>query len=898
MNDTIHEELVRDGITFNWNIFPSTRLDTSRLLTPIGCLYTPLDSSSVDEFNPSISNNGNPITCSSCNFIVNSHVHVNVSNRWCCPFCKKKTFSEGDGLRSPKSNTVIYKLPERIASDEPPFAYIFVVDLYLQIDQLENGSSPFHALIESITKNIEQIPTGCLIGLCSFNEDVHVHKLGLGSNSTSFSSNEYITTGKSIYDETILNTIPSKLGFNRTQLLYDWKSSPLVKNGYLLQLSFENRQHLINEIRQLKPSLTRTYGPSRSSGLAVYIATKLLSGSTFRNFKGKLSLFLSGPCTNFPGKVLDISNSNYRMRSHYDIIQLKVPDTIEALKFYCCMAYVANGFSFENANLVSRSISKKTTDISFQEDRPRWSIDIYAGSIDQVGLYEMRNLALTTMGNLFSFDSFQSRHFESSLFRSIARLVDKSTKLSAKLTVMTSSGLKILGMVSNGHHLPSSFQSGNNMHRHDENISDNIDLLGSSIKKKILTNEWYFNVLYPSDTISLFFDMDVMSSSKGLNINTGIKEVYIQFQLRYLDPSDMTWRLRVTTIKKPTTLSFCTENVLVTSSGSKTMMNFKNNIIKESVLINSFNQKTWIVLLCRLLIDKIDTILGYGQFDNIVKELDLILVNLLCNFGGSFLKAENLRQSSNPYNLLTNPVNGYSINARFKLLPSLVYHLRRNPQFVRIFNSSPDETAYYHHWLMKSNCDITCAMIKPNLYRLNSGKYDVMPLDFQVLGLSPSPSFFVMDSIFHVLIYYHFNQQKQDTRLDLHPSNNDEIVYTKDELVSEPLLFVEDHLLIQKGREIVSKYTLTQSGHSQARFLNARLNPTKSETYLSSSNIDLPTSSYGNKKKSIWKSIRSLLITYHEPSSKNKALFNEEETFEEYYAWIIDRVGDKIGKVH
>ncbi len=32
----------RDGVRFSWNIWPISKLETTRLVVPIGCLYNPL----------------------------------------------------------------------------------------------------------------------------------------------------------------------------------------------------------------------------------------------------------------------------------------------------------------------------------------------------------------------------------------------------------------------------------------------------------------------------------------------------------------------------------------------------------------------------------------------------------------------------------------------------------------------------------------------------------------------------------------------------------------------------------------------------------------------------------------------------------------------------------------
>lgn len=32
----------QDGVRFSWNVWPATRLEATRIVVPVGCLYTPL----------------------------------------------------------------------------------------------------------------------------------------------------------------------------------------------------------------------------------------------------------------------------------------------------------------------------------------------------------------------------------------------------------------------------------------------------------------------------------------------------------------------------------------------------------------------------------------------------------------------------------------------------------------------------------------------------------------------------------------------------------------------------------------------------------------------------------------------------------------------------------------
>lgn len=78
----------RDGIRLSWNTFPSTRMEASRLVVPIGALYTPLKEK-TDE-TPLLTYE--PVTCKPpCRAVLNPFCQVDMRARiWICPFCLQR----------------------------------------------------------------------------------------------------------------------------------------------------------------------------------------------------------------------------------------------------------------------------------------------------------------------------------------------------------------------------------------------------------------------------------------------------------------------------------------------------------------------------------------------------------------------------------------------------------------------------------------------------------------------------------------------------------------------------------------------------------------------------------------------------------------------------------------
>ena len=44
MATDFHEVEATDGVRFSWNVWPSSRLEATRMVVPLGCLYTPMKS--------------------------------------------------------------------------------------------------------------------------------------------------------------------------------------------------------------------------------------------------------------------------------------------------------------------------------------------------------------------------------------------------------------------------------------------------------------------------------------------------------------------------------------------------------------------------------------------------------------------------------------------------------------------------------------------------------------------------------------------------------------------------------------------------------------------------------------------------------------------------------------
>ena len=80
-----------------------------------------------------------------------------------------------------------------------------------------------------------------------------------------------------------------------------------------------------------------------------------------------------------------------------------------------------------------------------------------------------------------------------------------------------------------------------------------------------------------------------------------------------------------------------------------------------------------------------------------------------------------------------------------------MFHLRRS-QFLQYFNNSPDETAFYRHWLNNEDVTNSLIMIQPILYSYSfHGPPEPVLLDSS--SIQPD-TILLFDTYFLVCIYY------------------------------------------------------------------------------------------------------------------------------------------------
>ncbi|XP_044721952.1 sec23/Sec24 trunk domain-containing protein [Hirsutella rhossiliensis] len=276
----------RDGVRLSWNVFPSSRMEASRLVVPIGALYTPLKEKSdtpLLQFEP--------VTCKQpCRSVLNPFCQVDLP-----PHYKDITANAIPPELHPANTTIEYRLSR--PAPAPPI-FLYVVDLC----QEEEGLS---SLKESLVMSLSLLPENALVGLITFGAMVQVHEIGYEGCAKSYvfrGSKDY--TAKQVQD--MLGLSSPQAEFQLTKALESLQKDPWP--------TATDRRNL------------------RCTGVALSVAIGLME-SSFQNAGGRMMLFAGGPATEGPGMVVG-AELREPIRSHHDIDRDNVKYYKKALKFY------------------------------------------------------------------------------------------------------------------------------------------------------------------------------------------------------------------------------------------------------------------------------------------------------------------------------------------------------------------------------------------------------------------------------------------------------------------------------------------------------------------------------------------------------------------------------------
>ncbi|XP_013105347.2 protein transport protein Sec23A isoform X1 [Stomoxys calcitrans] len=577
---TTYEEFIqqnedRDGVRLTWNVWPSSRIDASRLVVPLACLYQPLKER--PDLPPI---QYEPVLCTraNCRAILNPLCQVDYRAKlWVCNFCfQRNPFPPQYAAISeqhqpaeliPGFSTIEYTITR--APCMPP-VFLFLVDTCMDEEELD-------ALKDSLQMSLSLLPPNALVGLITFGKMIQVHELGAEGCSKS-----YVFRGTK---DLTAKQVQEMLGIGRSSA-GGAPGAPVGPGGQPMpgqqqRMPGAPGQHaavppanrflqpiskcdialgdLLSELQRDPWPVPQGKRYLRSTGAALAIAVGLLE-CTYPNTGARIMAFVGGPCSQGPGQVVD-DELKHPIRSHHDIHKDNVKFMKKAIKHYDVLALRAatNGHC----------------------------IDIYSCALDQTGLMEMKQCCNSTGGHMVMGDSFNSSLFKQTFQRVFARdaRTDLKMAFNSTLEVKCSRELKISGGIG----------SCVSLNVKSPSVSDVEIGMGQTVQWKLCT-------LTPSTTMAFFFEVVNQHAAPIPQGGRGC----IQFITQYQHPSGQR-RIRVTTLAR--NWADATSNIHHISAG--------------------FDQEAAAVIMARMVVYRAET----DEGPDILRWVDRQLIRLCQKFG-------------------------------------------------------------------------------------------------------------------------------------------------------------------------------------------------------------------------------------------------------------------------
>uniref|UniRef100_A0A3P8W1J2 Protein transport protein SEC23 n=1 Tax=Cynoglossus semilaevis TaxID=244447 RepID=A0A3P8W1J2_CYNSE len=385
--DYITQNEDRDGVRFSWNVWPSSRLEATRMVVPVAALFTPLKER--PDLPPI---QYEPVLCSraTCRAVLNPLCQVDYRAKlWACNFCYQRN------QRGPQM----------------PLIFLYVVDTCMEDEDLQ-------ALKESLQMSLSLLPPTALVGLITFGRMVQVHELGCEGISKS-----YVFRGTKDLNAKQLQEMLGLAKPAANQARGPQTPQQPLSNRFLqpVQKIDMNLTDLLGELQRDPWPVTQGKRPLRSLGVALSIAVGLLE-CTFPNTGARIMSFIGGPATQGPGMVVG-DELKTPIRSWHDIEKDNAKFMKKATKHYEALANRAS----TNGHI----------------------IDLYACALDQTGLLEMKCCANYTGGYMVMADSFNTSLFKQTFQRVFTKDVQGSFKMAfgATLEVKMSREVKLSGAI-------------------------------------------------------------------------------------------------------------------------------------------------------------------------------------------------------------------------------------------------------------------------------------------------------------------------------------------------------------------------------------------------------------------------------------------------------------------
>lgn len=792
----------QSGTRLSFHCWPSNRLEATRCVAPIGALYTPLKKLPA-YCSPPTALQYDPVRCSTatCHAVLNPYCQVDYRTKlWTCPFCLNRNhfpphYAENISEVNlpaeliPQFGTVEYELPS-IPPAGPP-AFVFCIDTCAHVEELAE-------LADSIQQILNILPEDSLVGLITFGTNVQVHELGFEGLSKA-----YVIRGNKEYGPQKVGQLlgcsggggagmppPGQPQPHHQQQQPSFESpSTQVLRRFLLPVSecVMTLESILEDLRKDPWPVPSDKRVARCSGCALSVATSLLDLALPRR-GARIMMFVGGPCTSGPGAIVSRLKTE-DIRSHADLGRNAEPLHQPACEFYAGLSkrhHIKDG-----GKGGGKGMGGSTQAVAANADATSCHVvDIFACSLDQVGILEMGELVEATGGHMVLGDSFGQSVFKESLRRVFRTYGDDAAigadgdqnaaggdaglmqmAFGATLEVLTSREFKVSGAIGPVMSLG----------KKSPNVSDLEVGKGG-------TNAWSLGGIDPGTTIAVYFDI----TNPGTSPLPEGKRRYIQFLTKYQHSNGRT-RLRVTTLCGPwyNPPPESDKNAPPPSGGSY----MSNGMEQPNPVKMSFDQEAAAVLLARVAVGRTEK----EDVADVLRWIDRSLIRLCAKFA----------------DYTPDDPNSFRLSPEFGLFPQFLFHLRRS-QFLQLFNSSPDEAAYYRYILNKENTTNSLVMIQPTLlsYSFNGPPQPAL-LDSQ----SVQPDIILLlDTFFHVVVFH--GETCAAWREQRYHEQEEHMAFRN--LLEAPQA---DAQMIMDNRFPVPRYIVCDQHKSEARFLMAKLNP-------------------------------------------------------------------------
>ncbi|KAH9407292.1 Protein transport protein Sec23A [Tyrophagus putrescentiae] len=502
-----------DGIRFNWNVWPATRVEAAKVVLPLACLFSPLRESQT---RPVPTVEYEPVVCArqNCRSILNPYCQADYRARmWVCPFCmNRNAFPANYANISEAARPYELQSPGRPINTPPIFLY--VIDTCMDEEEL-------NSLKTAILGSLKLLPPNALVGLITFGRIVSLWEINANLRSFVFKGSKDYTPKQLQEWLGIRNAVQLQAagpgmapmapmgpagGGARHAAPGGGGRCPRRSDGRRRRQAQQRREadavlhDLIGQLRRDSWRTAQAKRPLRATGAALSIAVSLLE-TVYPNCGARIMLFIGGPCTTGPGMIVDDELKN-TIRSHHDIEKDNAKYMKKAMKHYQALA--------------QRSAVNGHT------------IDILACALDQTGLHEMKYCVNSTGGLMIMGDSFDSSLFQTSFTRIFAKDAEHNQQLkmafNAVLEIKTSRELKVAGCIG----------SCVSMNVRNQYVSDTEIGIGN-------TAQWKFCSLNSGLATSFYFDVvQTQAQQQG-------QRGYIQFVTQY-QHVDGYRHVRVTTV--------------------------------------------------------------------------------------------------------------------------------------------------------------------------------------------------------------------------------------------------------------------------------------------------------------------------------------------------------------